>query len=191
MCPASAKQLTPRAQEILATARELLENEGLEALSMRNLAERVGIRAASIYKHFGSKEALEAGLISRGFEEQAVLYDAALEASAEPLAAMARAYRDFARRHPHLYRLMYDRPLDRSLLVPGSEEAAAAPVIRAFGQDQDLARAAFAFAHGMTILELNDRFPADADIDRAWELGLAALGGMVRPYEEAPGVSRP
>src|SRR5690349_16142655 len=49
--------------------------------------------------------------------------ETALEGSDEPVAAMAEAYRDFARRHPHLYRLMYDRSLDRSLLVPGSEDA--------------------------------------------------------------------
>lgn len=179
MYPDPATRLTPRAREILAAARELVDHEGLQALSMRNLAERIGIRAASIYKHFESKDALEAALISQGFEEQAIAYEAALEASDEPVAAMAEAYRDFAGRHPHLYRLMYDRSLDRSLLVAGSEEAAATPVIHAFGQDLDLARAAFAFAHGMTILELNGRFPADADVDAAWERGLAALEAMI------------
>ena len=179
MPPDSTTALSPRAREILATARELLEREGLQALSMRNLAEQIGIRAASIYKHFDSKEALEAALISQGFQEQAVLHEAALRASDRPVAAMAEAYRDFARRHPHLYRLMYDGSLDRSLLVPGTEEAAAAPATRVFGDDEDLARAAFAFAHGMTILELNHRFPANADMDAAWDRGLAALEATI------------
>jgi hypothetical protein len=43
------------------------------------------------------------------------------------------------------------------------------------GGDGDLARAAFAFAHGMTILELNGRFPPGADLDAAWRRGLAGL----------------
>jgi hypothetical protein len=49
---------------------------------------------------------------------------------------------------------MTERALDRENLVPGSEERAARPVLEAFGGDRDLARAAWAFAHGMTILEL-------------------------------------
>jgi AcrR family transcriptional regulator len=168
-------QLSPRAREILAAAGDLVGREGHEALSMRKLAEQIGIRAPSLYKHFSSKQALEAALISRGFEEQAALFEGALAGSQRPLVAMGRAYRDFARRHPHLYRLMYDTSLDRALLTPGSEDRAAAPVIQALGGDRDVARAAFAFAHGMTILELNGRFPAGADLDAAWRRGLAAL----------------
>jgi hypothetical protein len=48
-------------------------------------------------------------------------------------------------------------------------------VIRAAGGDRDLARAAWAFAHGTTLLELNRRFPPDADLDAAWHRGLGAL----------------
>jgi AcrR family transcriptional regulator len=179
MASSAPEQLTPRAREIVAVARELLEQEGHEALSMRNLAERLGIRAPSIYKHFPSKEALEAALISIGFSEQASVFDAALDASDEPLDAMAEAYRAFAGRHPHLYRLMTERPLDRSLLAPGAEESAVAPVVRAAGGDRDLARATWAFAHGMTILELNGRFPPDADLDAAWRRGIAALRAAI------------
>jgi AcrR family transcriptional regulator len=172
-------RLTPRARQILAAARELLEAEGPERLSMRNLAQRLGIRAPSIYKHFSGKPALEAALISQGFEEQGAEYEGVLETSDEPLMAMAGAYRAFARRHPHLYRLMYDGSLDRSLLAPGSEDRAVVPVVRALGGDGDLARAVFAFAHGMTILELNDRFPPGADLDAAWRRGLAALRASI------------
>jgi hypothetical protein len=55
------------------------------------------------------------------------------------------------------------------------EERAGGPVVEAFGRHADLARAAWAFAHGMTILELNKRFPADADLDAAWKQGINAL----------------
>jgi hypothetical protein len=54
-------------------------------------------------------------------------------------------------------------------------------VLRAAGDDRDLARAAWAFAHGMTILELNDRFPPDADLDAAWQRGIAALQASTQP----------
>jgi AcrR family transcriptional regulator len=169
-------QGSPRVRQIVLEARWLLENQGPDALSMRNIAQRLGIRAPSLYKHFPSKESLEAMLISIGFEEQAELFEAALHTSDQPLLAMAQAYRTYARHHPHLYRLMNDRELNRSLLAPASEQRAAAAVAQAAGLDRDLARAVFAFAHGMTILELNNRFPPDADLDAAWHRGITALG---------------
>jgi AcrR family transcriptional regulator len=172
--------LSPRAREIATAARELLEERGSGGLSMRTLAKRLGMRAPSIYKHFSSKEALEAVLISVGFAEQAALFRSALNTSREPLIAMGAAYREFARENPQLYRLMYDRALNRSLVIAGTEEAAAAPSIEATGGDEDLARAAWAFAHGMAILELNDRFTPGADLDAAWKRGLATLQGAVR-----------
>lgn len=150
---------------------------------MRTLAERLGMRAPSIYKHFSSKEALEAVLISAGFEEQAALFRSALDTSQAPVIAMGEAYREYARENPQLYRLMYDRALNRSLLIWGTEDAAAAPIIEATGGDADLARAAWAFAHGMAILELNDRFTPGADLDAAWKRGLATLQGAVRGWE--------
>jgi AcrR family transcriptional regulator len=175
MASSGREHLSPRAREIAGAALALLEDEGPEGLSMRRLAERLGIRAPSIYKHLPDKDALEAAIISAGFEQQADAFETAVAGSDRPLAAIARVYREFARAHPHLYRLMTERPLDRERLEPGVEERAARPIVAAFCGDVDRARAAWAFAHGMTILELNGRFPPDADLDAAWEQGLAAL----------------
>jgi hypothetical protein len=71
---------------------------------------------------------------------------------------------------------MTEKPLQRERLVPGIEDRASAPVLRATGGDVDRARAAWAFAHGMAILELNGRFPAGADLDAAWRQGIEAFG---------------
>ena len=70
---------------------------------------------------------------------------------------------------------MTAQELHRELLTPGVEERAGLTVYEAVGRDADLARAAWAFAHGMTILELDRRFPADADLDAAWERGIASV----------------
>jgi AcrR family transcriptional regulator len=168
----SAAELTPRAREIVAAARALLDEEGPEALTMRRLGDRLGIRAPSLYKHLPGKDALEAAVISEGFAELAEVFEDAVEGAPDPLGALAAAYRGFARTKPHLYRLMTERPLRRDLLEPGAEERAAAPLLDATGGDEALARAAWAFAHGMTVLELNERFPPGADLDAAWREGL-------------------
>jgi AcrR family transcriptional regulator len=171
----SATQLTPRARQIVAAARELLEREGAEALTMRRLAERLGIRAPSLYKHLPDKTAVESAVIATGLEDLAAVLEEAVAGTAEPLMALAVAYRGFALGHPHLYRLMTDRPLPREQLPAGVEQRAAAPLLRAVG-DPDRARAVWAFAHGMVALELAERFPPGADLDAAWRTGITALG---------------
>ncbi|HZB58463.1 MAG TPA: TetR/AcrR family transcriptional regulator [Actinomycetota bacterium] len=216
MTPSSAVIRSARAREVVAAGRRLLEEEGPEALTMRRLAERLGIRAPSLYKHLPDKAALEAAIIATGFEEAAAAFEAAVEGAAEgggqgahggaggtasdgagtgagralpalaaggtlpvlgaggTLPALAAAYRRFALAHPHLYRLMTNGPLPREHLPPGLEDRTAAPVLRAAGS-RARARAVWAFAHGMVMLELDHRFPADADLDAAWRAGIAAF----------------
>lgn len=166
----------------MAAGRQLLEEEGLEALTMRRLAERVGIRAPSLYKHLPDKAALEAAIIATGFEEAAAAFEQAVDSAGEgsgegagdALVALAAAYRRFALEHPHLYRLMTNGPLPRAHLPPGLEGRTAAPLLRVAGSEAR-ARAVWAFAHGMVMLELDQRFPPDADLDAAWRAGIAAF----------------
>jgi AcrR family transcriptional regulator len=172
---AETPRFSPRAREIITAARELLEQEGRDGLSMRRIADRLGIRAPSLYEHIPNKESLEAALISEGFAEWAQFAEDAIRNAADPLSTLGRAYRDYATSHPHLYRLMTEGSLPRDKLSPGIEERAALPLVDAVGGNPDLARAVWAFAHGMLILELDDRFPPHADLDAAWRVGLAAL----------------
>ena len=164
-----------RREQIAGAALDLLEEHGPGGLTMRAVAARVGIKAPSLYKHFPDKDELETALIAEGFRQTTNAFSTAIAGSGEPLADLARAYRQWAKAHPHLYRLMTDKPLRRELLPEGLEASAALPVILAVGGDPDLARAAWALAHGLTSLELSGRFPPDADIDAAWRAGVAAL----------------
>jgi AcrR family transcriptional regulator len=214
--PSAAAARSARAEEVVVAARRLLEQEGAGALTMRRLAEQLGIKAPSLYKHLPDKTALEAAIIATGFEEAAAKFEAAVESATtvdptagdptagdpttgDPTAggpttsgaatggaaqgdaaaggavvALAAAYREFALAHPHLYRLMHDGPLPRQHLPAGVEERAAAPVLRVAGS-RARARALWAFAHGMVMLELDQRFPPDADLDAAWEAGITAF----------------
>ena len=167
------ESLSPRAREIVGVARDLLESEGADALTMRRLADRLGIRAPSLYKHLPHKAALETAIIITGFEEAAAAFESAAE-DAEPLAAVVRAYRAFVTANPHVYRLMTERPLPRDELPPGLEARTAAPLVRATGGAAQ-ARAALGFIHGMVMLELNGRFPSDGLTEDAWNAGLAVF----------------
>jgi hypothetical protein len=66
---------------------------------------------------------------------------------------------------------MTERPLPRAQLPEGLEARTAAPLLRATG-DPVRARAAWAFIHGLTLLELNDRLPADELTEHAWQVGI-------------------
>ena len=193
--PAPGVAGSARAREVVAEGRRLLEEEGAGALTMRRLAERLGIQAPSLYKHLPDKAALEAAIIATGMEEAATAFEAAVAGAAdnggsgagepdggrvaggggnEALPALASVYREFALAHPHLYRLMNNGPLPRRHLPAGLEERTAAPLLRAAGS-RARARAVWAFAHGMVMLELDQRFPPDADLDAAWRAGIAAF----------------
>ena len=64
-----------------------------------------------------------------------------------------------------------------SVAIGGITPENAAPLIAAVGGDPDLARAAWAYAHGMVGLELAGRFPPDADLAAAWRKAIAAFSG--------------
>jgi AcrR family transcriptional regulator len=160
-----------RRDEILDVASTLLEEDGPDALTMRELAARMGMRAPSLYKHVSDKADILAGL-----QERALLDLGAHLAAAGPgLAPLADAYRSWARDHPRLYELATRRPLARERLAPGVESAAAAPVVAAAGGDEHLARALWAMAHGLVDLELSDRFPPGADLDATWRTALSGF----------------
>ncbi len=177
-----------RKDEIVAAALELLEQDGAEAVSMRAIADRIGIKAPSLYKHYRDKDALEVAMIAAGFRSSAEALTTAIEDADDQLAALAAAYRGWALAHRHLYRLMTHKPLDRGALPVGVEEAAALPVMQVAGGDRARARALWAFAHGMTSLELAERFPSDADLDAAWAAGVAALRSLTESDPTSPDI---
>jgi AcrR family transcriptional regulator len=175
---APSSQLTPRAREIVDAARELLESDGVDGLSMRRLANRLGIRAPSLYSHFADKQALENALIADGLSELGDRTMASI-GTADPVGAIMTAYRDFAREHPHLYQLLYHRPLDRERLDLAAEEHSAAALRSITDGDYRLARSMWAYAHGMVELERTQRFPPTGDLEEVWLFGVGLFRAAV------------
>lgn len=86
---------------ILRTALELVDEHGLEALSMRRLARELDADPMSIYHHLPSKAAIVSGLVHAVFAEMR-LPDTAAGTWEDQIRAWVRAYRDLARTHPNL-----------------------------------------------------------------------------------------
>jgi AcrR family transcriptional regulator len=95
--------------EILDVTTELLLDTGnAKAVSIRSVAQRVGVTPPSIYLHFADKDTLLDAVCSRYFEklDQEMQRAAAEHTSTiEVLRAQGHAYVNFARRTPELYRL--------------------------------------------------------------------------------------
>lgn len=165
-----------RTEEIVAAALELLEQEGLSALTMRRLGEALGIRAPSLYKHLPGKAAIQIALIEFGLWQMGTCTHRAIERRSARTATptLLRAYREQALAHPNLYRLATAGPLPREALTPGLEEWAGEPWFSVTG-DPNMAQALWSFAHGMVILEIDGRFPPASNLDRTWSAGAKAF----------------
>lgn len=97
--------------QLLRAAREILEAQGKEALSLRAISLRAGVALGTIYHHYESKHALLAGLAVEGFEELAGRMRQALNARGPAdsgLRATGYAYIAFLCERPALYRLMFE-----------------------------------------------------------------------------------
>ena len=161
----------------MARALEILDAEGPGALTMRRLADEVGIRAPSIYKHLPDKATLEAALVEEGLAEMGAALHEALRRPGRQgsVRALLRAYRATALRHAHRYRLATLGPLRRDLLPAGLEDWAGEPFFLATGGDPHRAQALWSLAHGMVILELDGRYPPGSNLDRTWRAAADAF----------------
>ena len=83
-------------ERILVAVTKIAQAHGYSGLNYRDLAEDVGIKAASIYHHFASKADLGAAVARRYWEDSAATLDALLAESADPI--------DCLRRYPDTFR---------------------------------------------------------------------------------------
>jgi len=174
--PARPPARAGRAGEAVAEAGRLLEAEGPGALTMRRLAQELGIQAPSLYKHFTSKAQLELALVADALFELGQATHRALHDTGprSPMDSLLVTYRTACRARPNLYRLATSGPLPRADLPAGLEEWAGNPWFVVTG-DPSMAQALWSFAHGMVILEIDDRYPPGSDLDRTWQAGSAAF----------------
>lgn len=127
-------------REIVDAAWALAQEQGLAEFNLRDVAERVGMRAPSLYTHFESKHAIYDAMFGQGWTnyEQAALAELAGLPQA-PRAAVRRAARgffDFAVANPARYQLLNQRT------IPGFEPSpeSYAPAVRVLERGRELFR---------------------------------------------------
>lgn len=153
-------------EALLETARTLLQELGVEALTLREVARRAGVSTAAPYHHFADKAALVKALAHQSLEELDRRSIEALDGLNDPrekLYAIGVAYITFAVERPADFRLMFRPEMGTPTTMA---EPATAPVYRVLLQVvQELRTAGFGSG------------PVDTGAITAWSLvhGLAAL----------------
>ena len=172
-----------------AAARIFLA-EGEAALSMRRLAAEVGCSPMAPYRHFADKQALIAAVRAAAFARLADTLDGVAQDGRHRAADIGEAYVRFARENPAAYKLMFDLAQPDESAYP--ELAAAASRARAAmtgyvhelveggvlaGDPVQLGYVFWATIHGLIVLDLAGRIPADPGFEA---LRLTALGALMR-----------
>ncbi len=111
-------------ENLLRTSRELLDEGGPAALSMREVARRAGCTHQAPYHYFANREAILAALVEAGFDELANrLREARDKAGTEDLRAVVEAsgnaYVEFALTNPGVFRVMFRRDMCDPARFPG------------------------------------------------------------------------
>lgn len=123
--------------EILEAAWEIVRAEGLAALSLRDLARKIGLRAPSLYQYFDSKHAIYDAMFAQGYRQLIEARDGAAPPEGDPadwLKQRTHLFIEFSVADPARYQLMFQRtipgfepsPESYAVSVAALEEARAA-----------------------------------------------------------------
>jgi AcrR family transcriptional regulator len=176
---------------IVRAAADLVDTDGIEALALGRLAERLGVRAPSLYNHVASLDGVRRGLALLGARELgARLARAAIGATGEEgVFALAEAYRRFAKERPGLYAatLRAPDPDDHALQevtadLLGVVRAVLAPYGLRGAEETHAIRAWRSLVHGFVSLEITGGFGLPLDLDESFRrlihLFIAGLSGL-------------
>ncbi|WP_407352070.1 TetR/AcrR family transcriptional regulator [Luteimonas sp. R10] len=168
----------PTAERILRAARALFEREGADAVSMRRVAEAVGITPMAIYRHFPNRGALLRRVSDDSFNEIAHRWEA-LRKGGDPIAhllAIQRIYLDYALAHPHLFDHAFSARREDARRFPEDFHARRSPTLNVVhdtvvegqqagllraGDPWDIAMALWVHSHGLVALYRAGRFSYD------------------------------
>ncbi|MER7765755.1 TetR/AcrR family transcriptional regulator [Kitasatospora sp. NPDC096140] len=176
------RERAARERLIVATARELAENQGWDAVTTRRLAERIEYSQPVLYSHFRGKREIIGAVALEGAAEMAVALRAATAAADGPrsrVTALARTYLDFAERNPAVYDAIFRLDGGLAFAVEDTPEPlkdAFAALLESLGEVAGdgvhpalFTEVFWASLHGLATLTRAGRLPA-AEADRRVEL---------------------
>ena len=189
--------MSPRAglttDAVVELALALIDEAGPDALTLAKVAERAGVAAPSLYKHVKNLADLRRLIDLKVVKEMAetLRTSATGREGGDAVAAIADAYRDYLRRHPHRSHALVTAPDESDAELSQATHAVAEvvfAVLRPFGFDHAQAvhgtRCLRAAVQGFAGLEASGGFGRPEDVDESFEVlktmlvqGLTAYSG--------------
>lgn len=202
-----AKRAAPKARRayhhgdlrraLLDEALAIVQHDGVDGLTLREIGARVGVSRTALYRHFADKPALLAAVATEGFRTlREALVSAWEEGGRGPAGkqAMGVAYVQFAVGNPSHYRVMFSRFLDAC--PPDPELAAeaegafqvlvdAVTALQRDGllRDDDtvlMARYVWSVVHGVAMLAIDRQLPGPGDVAELVGYALERLSAGIR-----------
>jgi AcrR family transcriptional regulator len=181
---------------ILQAAMQIVRQHGVEALSMREIAERIDYSPSGLYEYFSSKEAIIDALVEEGFARLTARLKHGIhgETALSRLQEAGKVYMHFALQEPQVYVMMFNRrPLAPCPLTEVEQNTAYAQLVHIL-QDgllsgefrsasgagwEELAYACWSLLHGLSMLRLTLMSQVTDDIDslhdRAFQVFVAQV----------------
>jgi len=179
---------------VVRAAADLVDAEGIDALTLARLAERLGVRTPSLYNHIASLKEVRRGLALLGMRELGARFVRAAIGTAgeEGVFALAEAYRRFAKERPGLYvaTLRAPDPDDQALQQAAAElmdvvRAVLAPYRLRGAEETHAIRAWRSLVHGFVSLEVAGGFGLPLDLDESFRrLIHLFIAGLCREARE-------
>jgi AcrR family transcriptional regulator len=164
---------------IVTVARELIEQEGVEQLSLARLASKLGIKPPSLYRYVPNKAALMQAVVTFTFQQLFQTYESAIVASSShpkaQLIAIFQAHRAFAHLNPETYILAFTTTQTEERADAGMLEQLVLPIQAMMAtlveaeRSLPALRGALALVHGFVLLELKDQFRRGGDLNETFE----------------------
>lgn len=182
--PAKSTAGNPTAVAIAKAARAIFEDEGATGVSMRRVADAVGITPMAIYRHYANREALLHRVADDAFEELAGHAKPRRRGASveDHLLDLLEAYLDYALAHPRIFDYAFSEPRPDARRYPTDFRAGRSPTANLIAQavregiaakrlrDGDaweIALALWAHSHGLICLWRGGRFDLSARQFRA------------------------
>ena len=166
-------------EALISAGLEILSEQGIEGLSLRNVAKKIGVSHTASYNHFPDKQALLAAISTAGHEQlhQILLdtFEKTKHSTSHVISAIAGAYLQFALDNPAIFKLMFSGALEEEKAHPEYVEISMKNIslleeIIFFCQNKGqlmegrveiVAIKLWSSVHGFTNLILEDQFPKE------------------------------
>jgi len=166
-------------EALISAGLEILSEQGIEGLSLRNVAKKIGVSHTASYNHFPDKQALVAAISTAGHEQlhQILLdtFEKSKHSSSHIIPEIAWAYLQFALDNPAIFKLMFSGALEEERAHPEYVEISMKNIslleeIIIYCQNKGqlmeggveiVAIKLWSSVHGFTNLILEDQFPKE------------------------------